>query len=166
MYATPEDVRRVLSPDGQQDDYETAAGFDDAALEDAIKRATAKVHLYVGKLYALPVDVATYDTDGNMTEWVSVIAAYLATLTYSRGQDIGSDDPIRLRYNDVMKVLERVQSGNLPLPWPPETGVTANDIAVVNRYEGDMFRPDDFDLGYGNRPWVFGTVPQWPGGYN
>ncbi|AXH49406.1 hypothetical protein SEA_CROSBY_18 [Streptomyces phage Crosby] len=163
MYATPEDVRRVLSPDGQQDDYSTAASFSDDALNDALKRAEAKVNLYVGKLYAVPVDVATYDTDGNLNEWVSVIAAYLATLTYSRGQDIGSDDPIRLRYNDVMKVLERVQSGNLPLPWPPETGVTANDIAVVNRYEGEMFRPDDFNLGPGDRPWVFGTVPQWPG---
>lgn len=162
MYATPEDVRRVLSPDGQQDDYETAAGFSDGALEDALKRATAKVHTYVGKQYAVPVDVDQYDTDGNMNDWVSVIAAYFATLTYSRGQDIGSDDPIRLRYNDVMKVLERVQSGNLPMPWPPETGITVNDIAIVNRYDGVMFAPDDFNLGPEGRPWNWGTVP----GYN
>lgn len=163
MYATPEDVRAVLSPDGQQDDFETAAGFSDDALNDAIKRAEAKVNLYVGKMYALPVDVATYDADGNMNEWVSVIAAYLATLTFSRGQDIGSDDPIRLRYNDVMKVLERVQSGNLPLPWPPESEMTTNDIKIVNRYDGEMFVPEDFNLGPASgRPWNWGTVPGWP----
>ncbi|HYF73153.1 MAG TPA: phage protein Gp36 family protein [Nocardioides sp.] len=163
MYATPEDVRRVLSPDGQQDDYETAAGFDDAALEDALKRATAKVHTYLSKQYALPVNTAEYDTDGVMNDWVSVIAAYFATLTFSRGQDIGTDDPIRLRYNDVMKTLERVQSGNLPLPWPPEADVSANNIAIVNRYEGDMFRPDDFNLGPEGRPWNWGTVPGYSG---
>jgi phage gp36-like protein len=162
VYATPEDVRRVLSPDGMQDDYGTAAGFSDEAINDALKRAVAKVHTYIGKQYAIPVDVATYDTDGVLNDWVSVIAAFYATLTYSRGQDIGSDDPIRLRYNDVMKVLERVQSGNLPLPWPVENGITINDIAVVNRYEGDLFRPDDFNLGPGGRPWNWGTVPGWP----
>jgi phage gp36-like protein len=162
VYATPEDVRRVLSPDGEQDDYETAAGFSDAALEDALKRAVAKVHTYIGKVYAIPVDVAQYDTDGVLNDWTSVIAAYWATLTYSRGQDISSDDPIRLRYNEIIKVLERVQSGNLPMPWPPETANTGNDIAVVNRYEGDLFRPDDFNLGPAERPWNWGTLPGWP----
>ncbi len=162
MYATPEDVRGVLSPDGQQDDYQTAAGFSDEALNEAIKRAEAKVNLYVGKMYALPV-APSVDPDGNMTEWVSVIAAYLATLTYSRGQDIGSDDPIRLRYNDVMKVLERVQSGNLPLPWPGETAVPIDDIAVVNRYDGsNLFQPDDFGLADERLPYGWGIVPGWP----
>lgn len=163
MYAEVADVRRVLSPDGQQDDYATAAGFSDTALQDALGRAVAKVNTYVGKQYAVPVDVAQYDADGVLNDWTSVIAAYYATLTYSRGQDISSDDPIRLRYNDVMKVLERVQSGNLPMPWPPESGITINDIAVVNRYDGTLFRPDDFNLGPEGRPWNWGTVPGWPG---
>lgn len=162
MYATPEDVRGVLSPDGQQDDYETAAGFSEEALNDALQRAVAKVHAYLGERYALPVDVAN-DADGILRDWTSVIAGYFATLTYSRGQDVGSDDPIRLRFNDVMKTLERVQSGNLILSWPKETDNPNDDIAVVNRYEGDMFRPEDFDLGYQNgRPWNWGTVPGWP----
>lgn len=164
MYAELSDVRGVLSPDGQQDDYETAAGFSDSALQDAIGRAVAKIHAYLGERYALPVDVEN-DPDGLLRDWTSVLAAYYATLTYSRGQDIGSDDPIRLRYNDAMKVLERVQSGNLILPWPKETDNPNDDIAVVNRYEGDMFRPDDFDLAPGNRPWNWGTVPGWPGLY-
>lgn len=163
MYATHGDVRDVLSPDGEQDNYETAAGFSDASLDDAINRAQAKIHTYLSERYALPVDVVTYDTDGQLRDWCSVIAAYYATLTYSRGQDIGSDDPIRLRYNDVMKVLERVQSGNLLLPWPSESANTNNDIAIVNRYEGaNLFQPDDFNLGDSRRPYGWGSVPGWP----
>lgn len=161
MYATFEDVRGVLSPDGQQDDYETAAGFSEAALNDAITRAVGKIHTYLAERYATPVDVAE-DVDGVLRDWTSVIAAYYATLTYSRGQDIGSDDPIRLRYNDVMKVLERVQSGNLLLSWTGETDMTTNDVVIVNRYEGDMFRPDDFDLGDSRRPYGWGQLPGWP----
>jgi phage gp36-like protein len=161
MYAVLADVRGVLSPDGQQDGYETAAGFSDAALEDAITRAVAKIHAYLGERYALPVDV-TNDPDGLLRDWTSVLAAYYATLTYSRGQDIGSDDPIRLRYNDVMKVLERVQSGNLILAWPKETDNPNDDIVVVNRYEGNLFQPDDFDLGDSRRPYGWGILPGWP----
>lgn len=164
MYATPEDVRGVLSPDGQQDDYETAASFSDAAIDDSLKRAQGKVNTYLAERYAVPVEAAVYDTDGVLRDWTSVIAAFYATLTYSRGQDIGSDDPIRLRYNDVLKVLERVQSGNLLMAWPKETDNLSNDIAVVNRYEGaNLFQPDDFDLGDSRRPWGWGQVPGYPG---
>lgn len=161
MYATPEDVRGVLSPDGQQDDNETAAGFSDTAIDDAIARAVAKIHAYLGERYFLPVDPGS-DPDGLLRDWCSVIAAYFATLTYSRGQDIGSDDPMRLRYNDVLKVLERVQSGNLILAWPKESANSNDDIAVVNRYDGaNLFQPDDFDLGDSRRPYGWGTVPGW-----
>src|ERR1044072_4909810 len=83
MYAVLADVRGVLSPDGQQDGYETAAGFSDAALEHAITRAVTKSHAYLGERYALPVDV-TNDPDGLLRDWTSVLAAYYATLTYSR----------------------------------------------------------------------------------
>jgi phage gp36-like protein len=161
VYATPEDVRSVLSPDGQQGDYETAAGFSDGAVNDALSRAVAKIHAYLGERYALPVAVEN-DPDGLLRDWTSVIAAYFATLTYSRGQDVGSDDPIRLRYNDVLKVLERVQSGNLILAWPKETDNPNDDIAIVNRYDGsNLFQPDDFDLGDSRRPYGWGQLPGW-----
>ena len=64
--------------------------------------------------------------------------------------------------HDVMKVLERVQSGNLLLSWTGETDMTTNDVVIVNRYEGDMFRPDDFDLGDSRRPYGWGQLPGWP----
>jgi phage gp36-like protein len=161
VYATPEDVRGVLSPDGEQDGYETAASFSNEALLAQIKKAEGRVNTYLAKRYHVPVDTAIYDTDGVIREWTATIAGWLATLTFSRGQDIGADDPIRLRFNDVMKMLDRVQSGNLSPNWPLEDNNASNDLAVVNRYEGNLFSPEDFDLGTGARPYGWGTVPGW-----
>lgn len=161
MYATPDDVRAVLSPNGAQGGLESAAGFSDTILAGHIGRAEAKVHTYLAKRYALPVNVAVYDTDGVLLDWTSVIAAYFATLTYAQGQDVGENDPVRLRYNDTMKTLDRIQSGNLSPAWPLESENTTNDITIVNRYEGDLFRPDDFDLGDSRRPVGWGVLPGW-----
>lgn len=162
MYATPDDVRKVLSPTGAEGDMQTAAGYPDAVLADAIKRAEAKVHTYLAKRYTIPVDVAKYDTDGVLNDWTSVIAAFFATLTFSQGQDVGDDDPVRLRYNDTMKTLDRIQSGNLSPAWPIESTNDTNNMTVVNRYAGsDLFQPRDFDLGDSRRPYGWGILPGW-----
>lgn len=159
-YSTPADVRQVLSPDGQQDNYETAAGFDDAALNDAINRADATLNAHLGSRYVVPVDVATYDAAGLLRDWSSVTAAYFATLTYSRGQDIAPDDPIRLRYAAVTAQLDAMDKGTLVLPFPtPTEGDTT--VTVVNKYEGVLFAPDDFDIGDARRPYGWGVVPGW-----
>lgn len=162
MYATISDVKKVLSPDGEQDtDDQTAASFSDTAIEDAINRAVAKIHTYLARRYAVPVDAVTYDADGVLRDWTSVIAAYYATLTYSRGQDIGENDPIRLRFNDVKSVMERVQSGNFSPNWPLENANSTDDVSIVNRYEGNLFSPDDFGLGDSRRPYGWGILPGW-----
>jgi phage gp36-like protein len=159
-YSTPADVRQVLSPDGLQTDDETAAGFDDAALTDAITRADATLNARLGSHYVVPVDTATYDAAGLLRDWSSVTAAYFATLTYSRGQDIAPDDPIRLRYAAVTAQLDALDKGTLVLPFPaPTEGDTT--VTVVNRYEGQMFGLDDFDLGDSRRPYGWGVVPGW-----
>lgn len=161
MYAMPDDVRKVLSPNGEPDDLQTAAGYSDAILSDMIKRAEAKVHTYLAKRYTIPVDAVTFDQDGILCDWTAVIAAYFATLAFSQGQDVGQDDPVRLRYNDTMKTLDRIQSGNLSPAWPIESTNTTNDLTVVNRYNGEMFTPDDFDLGDSRRPYGWGVLPGW-----
>lgn len=159
-YSTPADVRQVLSPDGQQDDDETAAGFSDEALTDAVARADATLNTKLASRYAVPVDTAQYDTGGILREWSSVIAAYYATLTYSRGADIADTDPIRLRYQEVATLLDGIAKGTTVLPFPDTTDPNQG-IAVVNRYEGDMFRLDDFDIGDSRRPYGWGVVPGW-----
>ncbi len=159
-YSTPTDVRQVLSPDGDQTDDETAAGFSDAALTDAIVRADATLNTKLAARYVTPVDTTTYDTGGILREWSSVVAAYYATLTYSRGQDIAADDPIRLRYVEVSKLLDGIASGATVLPFPDTTDPNQT-VTVVNRYEGDMFRLDDFNIGDARRPYGWGVVPGW-----
>lgn len=160
VYCTTEDVRGALTPDADNLDDDTAAGLSEETLQDAIARAVAFIHTYIGKQYAVPVDV-TKDPDGILRDWTSVLAAWNATLTFSGGRAIEADDPLRLRRNEVVKTIERVQSGNLTLPWPTETQ-TGNDFAVVNRYEGQMFAPEDFNLGDARRPYGWGVMPGWP----
>lgn len=159
-YCTAADVRQVLSPGGDNLDDDTASGQSQEALADAITRAVATIHTYLGKRYALPVD-PTADPDGILRDWCSVLAAWYATLTWSRGQDIGSDDPLRQRYNEVARTLDRVQSGNLTPAWPLETVNTADDVTIVNRYEGELFNADDFDLADSRRPYGWGILPGW-----
>lgn len=161
VYCTTEDVRGALTPDADNLDDDTAAGLSEETLDDAIARAVAFIHTYIGKQYSTPVDTAL-DPDGILRDWTSVIAAWYATLTFSGGQAIETDDPLRLRYNQVVKTIERVQSGNLVLPWPGETGIEGNDISVVNRWEGQMFAPEDFNLGDSRRPYGWGVMPGWP----
>jgi phage gp36-like protein len=158
-YSTPADVRQVLSPDGTQDDDETAAGFSDDALTDAIARADATLNTKLAARYTVPVAPES-DTGGILREWSSVIAAYYATLTYSRGSDIADTDPIRLRYTEVATLLDGIAKGTTVLPFPDTTDPNET-VTVVNRYQGEMFRPDDFDLGDSRRPWGWGTVPGW-----
>jgi phage gp36-like protein len=159
-YCTPADVRLVLSPDGLQTDDETAAGFSDSALDDAITRAGATLDARLGVAYTVPVDTAANDPGGILRDWCSVVAAYYATLTFSRGADIAPDDPIRLRYAEVSKLLDGIGKGVTVLPFPePTTG--SSSVTVVNRYEGDLFRPDDFDLADSRRPYGWGVIPGW-----
>lgn len=162
-YCTVEDVRKTLTPDGDNPelDGDTAAGLSVETMEDAIGRATAFIHTYIGSRYAVPV-VASADPDGILRDWCSVIAAWYATLTFSGGRDIGADDPLRLRYNTVVRTIERVQSGNLSPDWPVETDNALDDMAIVNRYDGQMFGMDDFNIGDSRRPWGWGTLPGWP----
>jgi phage gp36-like protein len=164
-YCTPADVRQVLSPDGQQnDDYDTAASFSDAALTDAVARATGTVNSYLSTRFAVPV-LPQYDTDNSLRDWTSTVAAYYATLTYSRGDDIAPDDPIRLRYTAIMSILDDIRDGKLTPPWPaaPDDPGGAGEVTVLNRYDGHMFDLRDFDIGRGNRPYGWGTVPGWGG---
>lgn len=159
-YSEVADVRQVLSPDGQQDDDQTAASFSDDALTDAITRADATLNARLGSHYTVPVDVALYDAPGLLRDWSSVVAAYFATLTYSRGADIDENDPIRLRYIDVVKILDAIDKGTVILPFPtPTAGDTT--VTVVNRYEGDLFLPKDFDLQDSRLPYGWGVVPGW-----
>lgn len=161
-YCTVDDVRQVLTPGGDDADDTTAAILDDASLTDAIHRAQGIVNTYLSSRFKVPVPTEI-DPDGMLKTWTSVLAAYDATLVYSKGMDIGADDPIRLRFNQTMDMLKDIRDGKITPPWPgPDpTDGQAGDVVVVNRYDGTMFGLRDFDIGDARRPWGWGVLPGW-----
>jgi phage gp36-like protein len=162
-YCTPGDVRQVLTPGGDGDDDETAASLTDDALMDAIGRATGIVNTYLSSRFKVPVPTEL-DPDGMLKTWSSVLAAYDATLVYSKGMDIGADDPIRLRFNQTMDMLKDIRDGKITPPWPgPDPVDNAGSVVVVNPYEGTMFGLRDFDIGDSRRPAGWGAIPGWGG---
>jgi phage gp36-like protein len=146
-YSVTSDVRFVLSPGAENTDDTTAAGMPDESFLDAIQRAHGVVNSYLAGRYAVPVNADEYDKDGLLSDCESVIAAWYLTLTLSGSRPVEPNDPVRLRYEATIKMLEQIASGVLSPPWPTETDNAANDAVVVNRYGGEMFGFEDFDIG-------------------
>lgn len=186
-YCTAGDVRAALTPGGTEatDEQQSAASLPDWQIEDAILEAEGVINSYLTG-YTLPVALIEF-TEPNLEEppvdvvfnaapdpvrrWTRSIAAYLATLTFRIGRDIEEDDPVRLRYNMVLGLLQDVRAGLLVLDpdlFPPAVG-TGDGVAIYNLYEGTLFGPDDFNLGPdGNnvqRIWPASTEFAGPGGF-
>lgn len=164
-YSTPSMVRKALVPssDGTQPEPLThsAADMSDDQLKDAIAEADSTIDGYLGARYTVPVAVVADGLgedgeDGSIPHpvdyWSRTIAAYLATLTYRRSADFADTDPIARRYKDVMAQLQGVSAGKVTLNLPSSTtsasGVSAGP--AVNPYVGDLWQPEDFDLGFGS----------------
>ncbi len=164
-YCTLRDVRAALTPGASSTDIETAAGFDDWQIEDGIEEAEGIVNAHVLSRYTIPtgeVEVEDPENPGNTLVWVVApspvrgwtrdIAAWLVTLTHRKSKDIGEDDPVRLRYLMVMGMLEDIRDRKSSLPgsvFPPAEEDSVSAVFVENLYEGKLFDPEDFGLGYG-----------------
>lgn len=155
MYSTPQDVRTALTPGGQQSDLSTGASLADEQINDAIAQADTIIDSYLGLLYVIPTsEVPVEGSEPPTTVTVAPfpvryfsrdIAAWLATLTFKRNQDIPPDDPIRLRYNMTMNLLQRYSDGTAVLPNPPFTapgGGADSDVGVYNLYDTALFGQD------------------------
>ena len=174
MYCTVLDVKNALAPAGQGQGQGTALALTDVQLIDAINEADSVIRAYVGMIYIVPqvdtpvIPPTTPESYWSVAPepvryWSRDIAAYLATLTFKRNQDVPQDDPVRLRLNLAMQQLVMIRDGKSTLPFPPyvppegaESGVT-----VVNQYEGTLFGPADFGLVPVAAISGFGI---WPGG--
>lgn len=150
-YAVPDDVRGVLA--GSELLAGTAASLTDTDLVTAIDEAQQEVDGRLAARYAVPF------TDPPPAVVASVtrdIAAWLATLTWRRGEPIAATEPAALRYQRAEGLLGQLASGNLSLDVDPAP-VAASQAAVANRYDGDLFGPDDFGLGPAPAGWG-----RWP----
>ncbi len=153
-YSTVPDVRTALTPNGDPWDSDTASSYSDEQITDSIARADAQIDLYLRTLYTVPVATP----DALLRDWSSSIAAYLATLVQSGGNDIEKTDPIQLRYDRVIAQLKDVAASLVSLPYPPATEETAGDPVVVNRIpdgfsvlDPEFFAPGDLESPYGYR---------------
>lgn len=156
MYSSVEDVRNALTPGADSDDASTAAGLEDEQLNDSISEADAIIDAWIAGTVKIPSVIDDDHPDGvapyPVRYYSRNIAAWLATLTFKRNKDVPPDDPVRLRYIETMKLLERIASGDFVLPNPPFEPTDdggAGGGEVFNQYEGTLFGPSDFNLGYG-----------------
>lgn len=134
-YSTPLMVRQALAPgdfaEGQPqipDLTNTAADFDDTQLNDAIAEADSVIDGYIGAYYKTPVDGAPHPIDYLSRN----IAAYNATLSYRKGQDLADQDPVIRRYNGSIAFLTLVSTGKAKLAGIPENSDSTDGSGVVS----------------------------------
>jgi hypothetical protein len=175
-YCTIRDVRAALTPEASPADKETASGFADWQIEDGIEEAEGIVNAHVLARYNIPTgEVEVVNPEDPMETWVWIvapspvrgwtrdIAAWLVTLTHRKSKDISEDDPVRLRYQMVLEMLVAIRDYKGSLPgsvFPPTDEDSQNSVHVENMYEGKLFSPEDFGLGYG-APYQ-GPQVYWP----
>lgn len=168
MYSTPLDVRMALTPGADLSDKSTAAGLSEQQIIDAILEADGVINAHLLRLYSIPVsdiveanpapadpqnpDPATITSNvapRPVRGWSRDIAAYLATLTFKRNQDVTKDDPVRLRYTQAMEMLVAIRDRKMFLDtdiFPPVDTGDISEVTVVNLYEGKLFSLSDFGL--------------------
>jgi phage gp36-like protein len=158
-YCTAEDVRAALAPGGTQASGETAADLSDWQISDAIVESQDIVNAYTSA-YDITMIMVTEVSDGDpnagevpfevapdpIRRWTRSIAAYYAALTYRKNKDLPEGDPVRLRYEAVMAMLERVRNGSVIIDLPKKD-TSAHDVEIFNPYDGTLFGPEDFCLG-------------------
>lgn len=162
MYCTVYDVRAALTPGASASDKSTASGLADWQIKDAIDEAEGIVKSHILQRYVVteaatvvvtdpsaePPTTETFDLAPLIVRgWTRNIAAYLATLTFKRNQDVPENDPVRLRYNMTMESLRAVLGGSLDIDELEEAPDGSNEgVHVENLYEGRLFGPEDFML--------------------
>jgi phage gp36-like protein len=146
MYCGANDVRRALTGSataGGNDNppTNTAADLDDEALKDSIEEASSVVDSYIDGPYDTTVD----EIPAAVRFWARDIAAYLATLVWRKSKAPAANDPVVLRYQHAMKMLDGVAAGTITILGPENIG---DQPTVVNPSgtNGVLFGPDNFDL--------------------
>lgn len=169
-FCTVHDVRWALIPGGvdpvaANPRGETAASLEDWQITDAINEAEGIINSFVASRYIVtPFEVEEVNPANELETWVNMVApapirgwtrslaAWLATLTFHQSKDVEEDDPVRLRYDMVMKMLTAVKDGSIQLPLPPNGNEDGSfGVYAENIYDGKLFDLQDFGLGVGDR---------------
>lgn len=141
-YCSVQDIRKALNANAASSGTLTASDMPDQAISDSALEATAIVDAYLDGPYEIGVDTIPRI----VMFWTRDIGAYLATLTWRRSKSPAPNDPVVLRYQQALMMLNAVAAGTITIPSP--AGVS-DQPTVVNRYNGTLFDSWQFDL-YGN----------------
>lgn len=160
------DVRAALSSGAVSSGTQTAADLPDWQIQDSIDEAQAFVDAFLNGRYIIPISELTipnpyFDPDVDppmdpdvtfeiaaapLRAWTRDVAAYLATLVFRKGKDLGVDDPIRLRYAMVNTLLLSVRDGYTILPFDTNDIDQNGRVEIFNLYDGTLFGLEDFNL--------------------
>lgn len=143
MYITESELKELLSPDGTPSGAaRTPASLPDAQLTEAIEWAQAEVDTRLATRYAVPFA----DPAPQTVRWlVFAIAAYHAWLTYRKTVDLEERDPVQLRYNTAINLLNAVVDGRADLPGADATAAEGVG-SPLNRLSYDLFTEQTFGL--------------------
>jgi phage gp36-like protein len=146
VYATAQDVRSALIRDDRVE-LGSAATLTDYKIEREIANASAQVDAVLAQRYIVPF---TDPVPSLIHQVVVDMAVYLSDLLYRQETDFSSPfDPYYLRMQRAaVDILEKLRAGDLNLPdTDPDHPITQVGAATsVNKYTGDLFTLQDFDL--------------------
>jgi phage gp36-like protein len=151
-YSTKDQVRYALTRDPGQAQG-TAASLGDSQLDDAILEADARIGGRLASRYQIPfVDPAPI----LVSQISRDIAAYLADLSFREVRDYNSAlNPVYLRYQDALKLLDQIAEGKVVLPDVPGTVTpsgASEAVIVINQTDIPLFSAQDFGLGVSPSP--------------
>lgn len=138
-YTIPARVRAVVAPAASTEG--SASGLSDSELQEAIDEASTIIDSRLASDYTVPFP----DPPPAVQIIARDLAAYLATLTYRKGNPLPDNDPVARRYAVATGLLDEIVKGKAILPQLGSGD--AGQAAVQNAYEGDLFRLEDFGLG-------------------
>lgn len=144
-YCTVTDVRYALVQAAATSGTNTAADMDDATIQDSVNEASSQVDAYVGGTY----DLTTTPPDfipPYIKYWTRDIAAFLAASVFRKSKDWTTLDPLYIRWQDTLTVLNAVNAGLMGIIGPGNQGVLTDNASVVNWTPIQLFTPCDFDL--------------------
>ena len=150
MYCQPSDIRSNVA--GTDAGTGTCAQLEDAQLNAAIARASAKVSAYTGTSYVIDAADPVITVPDLVFSTTVQIATFYATLIYRKGKDLSQFDPVYLGYQDAMATLKDVVAGNIEVAPPPPAHPTHKPGHVVNTIPS-IFTYEDS-----------GTIPNGRGG--
>lgn len=155
-YTSPDEVRLVLTRDLDQT-AGNAASLANETIQEQINSAMQRID---GKL-ALQYKVPFADPVPRLIRDIARdIAAFLTDLTFREVRDYGSElNPVYLRYQDAMKLLDSIAKGETVVPGEPAPGDSeVSSMSVVDVYGGGQTPLGDYfdEPGRGQGPigWV------------